>query len=305
MKGLELNRMFFAQIRPELQASFPGLYGRLAAGLVGNGSECFGYDDEYSRDHDWGLSLQLWLLPEDAGQIPVLQAWLDEAEARRTDLPRPHRTAYCADHGVTTVDAFYRSLTGCPAGPQTIYEWDRIPQENLAMAVNGEVFCDGPGVFTGVRERLLAFYPEDYRLKKMAARCAGIAQTGQYNHERSLKRGEPVTAELVLARFLNEVNGLAFLLNKVYMPYYKWQFRRLRELPLLGAELAEREARLVAERDGHGRSAQMEEICDLLARELRREGLSDAEDSFLLPHAEQIQAHIRDGQLRGLPLQYG
>ena len=114
-----------------------------------------------------------------------------------------------------------------------------------------------------------------------------------------------MTAELVLARFLNEVNALAFLLNKVYMPYYKWQFRRLRELPLLGAELAERETRLVAETDPNCRSAQMEEICRILARELRREGLSDAEDNFLLPHAEQIQARIRDEQLRGLPLQYG
>ena len=74
MKGLELNRAFFEEIRPALQRDFPELYAELAAGLVGNGSECFGYDDAISRDHDWGVALQLWLPEEERGSIPALQA---------------------------------------------------------------------------------------------------------------------------------------------------------------------------------------------------------------------------------------
>ena len=74
MKGLELNRAFFEEIRPELQRDFPELYARMAVGLVGNGSECFGYDDEISRDHDWGVAPQLWLPEDERGSIPALQA---------------------------------------------------------------------------------------------------------------------------------------------------------------------------------------------------------------------------------------
>jgi len=305
MKGLELNRAFFEEIRPELQRDFPELYAKMAAGLVGNGSECFGYDDAISRDHDWGVSLQLWLPEGERGSIPALQAWLRAAMERRPEYPYPQASPYCAARGVSTVGDFYRSLTGCPEGPQSVFEWNRVPQENLALAVNGAVFYDGDGSFTRIRERLFAFYPEDYRLKKIAARCAAIAQTGQYNYTRCLRRGDPVTACITEARFLEAVHGLVFLLNHRYLPYYKWQHRALKELPLLGSEIAAAETALVETTDAQAKAGQMEAICVTLAAELRREGLSDTGDDFLLRHAEQVQARIRDEELRALPINYG
>ena len=55
MRGLELSRLYYEQTgRPALEDRFPELLPQMAFGLAGEGSECFGFDDEFSRDHDWG-----------------------------------------------------------------------------------------------------------------------------------------------------------------------------------------------------------------------------------------------------------
>lgn len=110
-------------------------------------------------------------------------------------------------------------------------DWFTVPEENLAMAVNGEVFYDGPGEFTAVREYLLTGYPEDLRRKRIAARCMMLAQTGQYNLERCICREQLVTASTVCAKFVEEAICLVFLLNKTYKPYYKWAFPAMLRLP--------------------------------------------------------------------------
>ena len=54
MNGLELSERFFEECgRPMLEEQFPDLMPLLAAGLFGGGSECMGFDDEQSCDHDF------------------------------------------------------------------------------------------------------------------------------------------------------------------------------------------------------------------------------------------------------------
>ena len=50
---------------PMLQEKFPELLPYVAAGLFGSGSECFGFDDELSRDHDFDPGFMLLLPGED------------------------------------------------------------------------------------------------------------------------------------------------------------------------------------------------------------------------------------------------
>lgn len=311
MGCLELSRAFFLQYaQPELEQKFPQWAPHVAAGLVGNGSECFGYDDEISKDHDWGIDFYLWVTEEKREAIPVLAAWKRNLLERHPEVERRQQSAYGAQVGVSTVDDYYRRLIGFPRGPETIAQWRAVPQENLAMAVNGAVFRDPAGQFTAVRAHLLEHhYPRDLRLKKIAAKCMAIAQTGQYNFDRCRKRRDWVTLRTVLARFQSETIALVFLLNRVFQPYYKWEFRRMTELPILGErigsglrELAERSGLNELELDRQ--KAVIMEICAQLKGELRRQGLSDSDDWFLASHGESVQSRIGDVRLRSLPAQF-
>ena len=54
MKGLELSRKYYEEFgKPMLKEQFPEIEHLIAVGLVGSGSDCYGYDDDISHDHDF------------------------------------------------------------------------------------------------------------------------------------------------------------------------------------------------------------------------------------------------------------
>ena len=65
MKGLELSKAFFFEYgKPMLENDFPSLLPHIAVGLVGAGSECLGFDDDFSRDHDFEAGFCIFLPDE-------------------------------------------------------------------------------------------------------------------------------------------------------------------------------------------------------------------------------------------------
>ena len=66
MKGLELAQQYYTTYgEAMLREQFPQVAPYVAAGLAGSGSECYGYDDETSRDHDFEPAFCLFLPGED------------------------------------------------------------------------------------------------------------------------------------------------------------------------------------------------------------------------------------------------
>jgi len=311
MKGLELSEAYFVQAGAQMiEDRFPEYRNRIAAGLVGDGSECFGFDDEISRDHDWGPSFCLWLTEADYQQVgSILREEMDRLPKQFRGIgPRQESQFGNGRVGVLEIGEFYSRFTGIARAPVTLDEWRRIPEVNLAAATNGKVYVDPLGEFTSIRDILRGFYPEDVRLKKIASRCMTLAQSGQYNFVRCVKRKEYVAAHSAEVRFVEGAISLVFLLNRRYQPFYKWMHRALKDLPILGEDIYNRTRDLVSLHNGgsgedlyYRRNAAIEDISQVLIEELRRQDLSDSQSGFLLDHGPVVQARIQDPDIGAMP----
>ena len=305
--GLSLARRFFEASRPMLDSQMPDIMARCAAGLVGEGSECLGVDDSISQDHDWGAAFCLWI-PDDLflkerSRIEQCLARLPECFEGFDVRMKPERRM--GRVGPFPTRAFYRRFLGMDHTPRTWQEWRSIPEYHLCSCTNGAVFMDNDGEFTSLRQSMLQYYPDDVRLKKIAARCMIMAQTGQYNLPRSLKRGETVAAMLAAARFSEAVLSMVFLLNRRFMPFYKWAGRVAQDLPLLGQETVNvlRQLSCTSWNDpaqGMPAVEAIELLCTHIADELRRQALTAEHGSWLWAIGPSVQMGVSDPELRRL-----
>jgi hypothetical protein len=300
MKGLELSRLYYEEVcKPVIEKNLGELTGRIAAGLVGEGSECYGFDDEISRDHDFGPSCCFWLTKSDYSNFGErFREILESLPKEFMSFPALKMSEWGGGRrGVLNTERFYLKFTGRENGPELLDDWRIIPETNLSIVTNGSVFSDPLGEFTKIRNRLLEYYPEDIRLDKIAARCMKMAQSGQYNLGRCLKRKEFVAARAAEAEFISESIYMIHLLNKKYMPFYKWMHRNLKFLPVLGEKVYNMLDELIDA--GNSRKAEIaEEICSLVIKELKVQNISQNRSDFLLDHGPVIQRKISDEKLR-------
>ena len=167
MKGLALSEQYFKEIGlPMLQKKFPEHTDRIAAGLIGDGSECFGFDDDISRDHDWGPSFCLWLSKTDYEAFgDILQEALNQLPKDFAGFAAREESVWGTGRtGVFEIGTFFKQFIGFDHVPASLSEWRVIPESYLAVVTNGRVFKDPLGELTEFRNGLNAFYPEDIRL---------------------------------------------------------------------------------------------------------------------------------------------
>lgn len=305
MKGLELSKQYFnAYGVPMLRERFPEWAERLAVGLVGSGSECFGFDDAVSRDHDFEPGFCIFLPEEDV---------LDRKTAFRMErayaaLPReflgvsrPKLSPVGGNRrGVIRLGDFLEARTGSRDGSLGLDGWLHLEEQYLAEIVNGELFWTGDGSFAAIRERL-SRQPADVRKKKLAGRLLRMAQAGQYNYPRCLAHGEPAAAQLAVGEFVRHAIAAIFLLNERYLPYYKWQFRALRALPLLGTEAEILELLLTTDNGrtmAQAKQDMIENLASAVVAALQDLGLTEAVCSDLEKHAYSVNDQIADPALR-------
>lgn len=306
MNGLELSRGYYEEYgRPMLENEFPELLQFIAAGFTGSGSEHYGFDDETSRDHDYEPGFCIFLPGEDV--VSRRDAFL--LERAYAKLPKE----YCGvkrqplspvggnRNGVMRTAEYYEAAVGSGDGVLAKEAWLHIPDYALAEAVNGEIFFDGFGEVTRIREGLRNM-PEDILKKRIAGNLIVMAQAGQYNFARCLKHGEPEAAQLACVEFVNAAMKTAFLLNRSYMPYYKWSFRALRALPG-GETLAEKLSGLLCgdnagEPTANEKSCIIESIAKEVSAELKRREMTNLDSQELERQAYAVNDGIRDSEVR-------
>ena len=304
MNGLEEAKLLYEQRGKEiLHTCFPEYEGRIAVGLAGHGSECFGYDDKLSRDHDFEPGFCLWLTDEDDIHIgPRLSRSYRELTGSGTALKSAMGEKKL---GVLRIRVFYRRYTGCPGAPESAEHWLSLPSWALAEATNGQVWQDDLGEFTAIRNTLLHGMPEDVRLKKIAARAVEMAQSGQYNYLRCLRHGEAGSAQLALTEFVRSSCSMIFLLNRRHEPYYKWVFRAMAELDKLSSLKDALEFLLLGENDSKLKEGVIEDICASVIAEMRVQELTDSSSDYLEDHAFEAQERITSRSIRAMHIMEG
>lgn len=369
VSGLALARAFWEQAgKPMIARRYPQYASRIAAGLVGHGSECYGFDDRYSQDHDFGPRFCLWLSDEDYNAIGErLQADYEALPRRftisdtgkvtfdvedgadteqtgrttvsgapRNAIPKDSLTQDSSAHpyspttpraqgegrrdGVFRIGDFFRSITGYDQAPaqDAPHEWLMLDEATLSAATNGVIFQDPIGAFSKVRQGFKDM-PDDVRLSLISRRLGMMAQAGQYNLPRSLRRGDSAAAWLSISEFVEAASSLVFLINRPmvvgYAPYYKWRFAALRRLsgsmfallPDICGQL-ETMMRLGSAacyggaafgEGGKGSDTAVRQLTDIVERiaaatvkELKRERLTESDETFLEWQRPYVEEHI-------------
>lgn len=243
ISNLERSKEFYEKYgRRMIHEKFPAYEERIAVGLVGEGSDCFGFDDEISADHDYGIGFCMWLLQEDYEKIG------EELQKEYEELIRKYGREDSINlflsnrRGVFAVNEFYNHILGTDMDYEKMIEseqgkadkmpvpYDNIEEYQFATATNGEVFIDRNGCFTAIRKQLLKYYPDAVWRRRLAQSLHDFSQFGQSNYARMMARKDFVTAQICLGKTMEAAMDLTYLLRKTYAPYYKWKRKGLEKM---------------------------------------------------------------------------
>lgn len=225
INGRTLCRQYYEEYgKPMLEKAFSEYMDKIAVGLVGEGSDCYGFDDETSVDHDWGPGFCIWVtdqtyeaigkqLQESYEKLPKTYKGYE----RKASVQGRNRT------GVIKISDFFASV--CDKDGTLCVDYRQTEDYNLACLTNGEIFYDGEGIFTKIYKELKKGYPSSVRYLKLAEAMTLFSQCGQYNYERMLRRKDLISADKMLMDGIYQAMRLQHYLCNVYPPHEKWLVR--------------------------------------------------------------------------------
>lgn len=309
--GIALARSYFTElVAPTIRRHVPEL--RYAAARLGSGSEVLGLDDEISRDHDWGLRLQLFVADTD---VTRLRSTLEDHLPTEFD-GHPVRFGFSSDPAarlridVDSVDSATKQHLGFdPRRDASVQDWLSLSGQAVLEITAGEVFRDAVGDLTSLREAL-AWYPDDVWRYVIACDWQRIDQELPLM-QRAGHRGDDLGSRVIAARLVDVTMHLGFLLCRQWVPYPKWRGTLFNRLPLhinVATALSET---LTA--DGwEDRAAHLADALDALADHQGQLGIPTSSPTIAPFHdrpyrhidhgmVPRLLESIRDSDVRALP----
>lgn len=280
---IEKCKLFYEKyMKTAIHKDFSAYEDKIAVGITGYGSECFGYEDEYSYDHDCNIRLLLFTDRQTYDEIGnELQSEYEnklEAFYNAYDIRRNPSLGVNKNDGVVEIESYFNNILDTDRFPKTDEEWFNVKEENLAMAVNGEIFSDKPGKVTKIRQRLSEYYSNRVWLTRIAKEMHMYSQTAQYNYSRMKLREDYVSAKLSIALGMEHCMRLVYLLNRTYAPYYKWLRKGMDNLSRLSqiGDILD----TIATNDEVA-AANFELIATLIVKEMNKIGIIEGKDNYL------------------------
>jgi hypothetical protein len=242
MDGMALCEAFFIEcVEPVLSGAFPAL--AYSAGRLGSGSDVIGYDDEVSRDHDWGPRLHVFPKEYSDGLKDEIES------ALKRELPRMFRgfsVGFSAPdmRGISAMSkgadefrprvkvmpfsAFLMGEIGRPnADDITPAEWLAFSEHRLLTLTRGRLFRDDLGLKKELKK--LAAYPRDVWLYLLYSDWSAVAEERAFV-KRAAAREDDLGSRIVAARIAHRLMHLAFLYEGRFAAYSKWFGTAFQEL---------------------------------------------------------------------------
>ena len=222
LSGIQICQKYYEEYAKSIiENDFKEYSNHITVGLIGEGSDCYGFDDEYSTDHDFGPGFCIFI--DDSIYDEISEKIVEVYE----NLPKEYmgymrqETALGQGRrGVIKSSDFYIKHLG--ASTYEDVDFSQVDDYELAVCTNGQVFYGKDTEFLKMRNALANGYPEKIRLLKLSEDVARFSQTGQYNYQRMAQRDDDFTAQLMIADFCKETMKLYHHYMNQYPPHEKW-----------------------------------------------------------------------------------
>lgn len=294
---VEKCRLFYeGYLKEAIHKDFGAYEDKIGVGITGYGSECFGFDDEYSYDHD--CNVRLFLFVDKETLFAIGNQLQSEYENQLERFYKDYNIKINASLNINRVDgvvetkSYYTNILELDHLPVTDEEWYSVKEEKLAMASNGVIFTNNNCHVTAIRKYLSDYYNDTVWLTRIANEMYLYSQSAQYNYSRMKLREEYVASKMSIAMGMEHCMKLVYLLNRTYAPYYKWLRKGLEKLPVL-SEIGDILDSIAINEDVA--ASNFELIAKLIVKEMNKMGIIEGKDTYLDHYTGVILQKVREG----------